>query len=190
MAVGVGLYFFAYSTLNSYTAETGVLNARAKVSDTNLASLKKLQEYLRNHESDIERIDSLAIRGNNYEYQDAIFKAVSTYAQQSGVNILSVKYNTVGGNAASSGTATPTTTAPSGLKVVSADFTTNSPLDYYSLINFVHRIERSPIKMQISSLSISRSGNDGTNSVKNPVTTQTFTIEVYVNPSEKKDVKK
>lgn len=188
-AIGIGLYFLAYSTLKGYASETSTLNARAKVSGENVRNLKKLQTYLENNKSTIERADNLAARGSNYQYQDIILSTITRYAQESGVSILSFNFNNASGTA-SGGAAAPATSAPAGLKLVTATFTVTNPINYNALLTFIHRIEQSPIKMQISNISIMKTTSDGKDGIKDPVTTQAFTVEVYVNPNEKKDAKK
>lgn len=186
IAAGVGAFIFSYSLLNNYTAETSALDAQARLSDTNVANLKKIKEYLADNSLEVQRAKDIVAESRKYQYQDDIVRDISSYANQSGVQITSYTFTNEGGAAASSPAAAPTggnassspgaSAAVSGVKTTTASIVIKSPVGYTNLLNFIRRIERSPMKMQISSVSLSKAdGND-----QNLVSTQSFLIEVYI----------
>ncbi len=188
IAAGAGAFIYTYSLLKSYTAETSTLDAQARLSDTNVANLKKLKQYLADNELEVQRARDIVAESKQYQYQDDIVRDISSYASQSGVTITSYNFTTAQNGAATSqpttpsaaaspGSVAPGASAPaSGVKTTTASVVIKSPVGYTNLLNFIRRIERSPMKMQIASVSLAKA--DGSD--QNLVTTQSFTIEVYI----------
>jgi hypothetical protein len=185
-AVGIGLYAFAYSILNGYTKETATLNAKASISDTNVNNLRNLQDYLLKNKGQIERTKQLT--PSIATYQDEVISRINTYAAQSNMRITSYNFTTPGATAGSGtgGAAAPAAAAaasapPAGLKVAMVNFTIGKDKDkvvtYSDLLGFLQRIERSPIRMQVSNVAIS-SSNDPNN--KEAIPLSSLSLEVYV----------
>lgn len=183
---GVALFSFSYSLLKDYTKETSLLNAQADVSDTNVTNLKKLQTYLDENADEVAKAKSIVAESQQYQYQDDIIRDISNYAAETGITITSFTFvsNTgAGATPAPAPAATPGPTggqtvpaSPAGLKTTTADIAITSPANYENLLGFIQRIEDSPMKMQIGSVSLSRVEGDD----KSQIATQSFTIEVYI----------
>lgn len=185
--IGISGFMFSYSILKQYTLETSELNAQAELSSTNVMNLRRVKQYLDDHKEEVQRARDIVAESKQYQYQDDIVRDISTYASQSGVAITAFSFSS-GSGAASAPTAgaaqpatqsagLPATQSISGLKATTADITIRSPVGYTNILNFIRRIERSPMKMQIASVSLSKAD---TATDVNSVATQSFTIEVYI----------
>ena len=73
---------------------------------------------------------------------------------------------------------TAVTAAPTGVKSMTATVTLDNPVDYNNMLTFMHLIEESLFKMQISQIGLSRSTD--TSKGTNKISSDTLTIEVFV----------
>ncbi len=198
MGVIGGGFYFIQAKLRVYAVETSKLNTEASSSQQKIVSLQNLRKSLDNLQPEQELAKRIVAESKQYQYQNEIINDISEIAAASGVTITSYVFSDTA-SAAGSGaaatpapapnTATPPATAASGApgaatptpaataqlnsKTVTVAF--KSPLNYVDFLNFVHRIEQNPTKMQIANIN-SLSRGDSSDSV----TTESFQIEVYV----------
>jgi hypothetical protein len=184
IAAMVGGFLFIHSKLNIYASEISALNADAQSGDANIQTLKTVQERLDAEKSTI--VDARSIVAESANFSDVAISNISRIARDTGVNITSFEFADSSSGAstpaapATAPAATPGSTdtaapaAPaSGITKRVVTVTVESPLPYSQLMDFIRRIETNDLKMQLSSVSMAK--GDGNN-----VTTQTFSIEVYV----------
>ncbi len=183
------VFYFVQKQLHTYAQETSQLNSQVLASEQNLNSLKKLQQYLKNHEDDIKLAKKVV--GDSQNYQNDVLDEISSFAAKSGVTVLSYtfKNSSTGTTGSGSGGApapsgTPQQTPPSssatgggisGLKENTFTVTVKSPVSYRKLLEFISRIEQNVTRMQITSVSLVK---DSSNS--SSVSTESFEIGVYV----------
>ncbi len=176
-------FWFAQRSLREYASAISALNADASSGDQNLQTLNGLQARL-----DAERtaVDSAhALVADQATYADQVIADVTRIAAQAGVRITSFEFvedvaaaptAPAGTTTAPPATGTPTPTssvAPAGVVKKTVSVSIESPLTYSALMKFLSGIETNPLKMQIPSVTMTKGeGND--------VSTQQFSIEVYV----------
>lgn len=173
------IFYFANTSLRQVATAVSHKVADADASRNNLENLKKIEKFLSEQKTTIERVNSIVADSQSYQYQDQIIIDLNTYASQAGIAISSINF----GGASTSGapasgqvaTDTPTASPAAGsVKSTSVSVTVENPVDYNSLLRFVKSIEQNLTKMQISKISMSK-GSEG-----NDVSTDTLNIEVYI----------
>lgn len=183
LALAAGGFLFAHKALTTYATQISSLNADAQSGDTNIRTLKSLQERLKSGQDTIR--NAREIVADSDTYSDQVIGDISRIAGQSGVEITSFGF--VDSSGSSTGTTSPTTpgtagtpgattaptSAPSGVTKKVVSVTLKSPLRYDNLMNFIRNIESNDLKMQFSNVNMTKDEGD-------MVTTQTFSIEVYV----------
>ena len=176
-----GGFYFAQHTLRSYAQETSILNSQANASTQNLSTLRALEQYLKEHDSDLKRASDVVAESNQYKYQDEIVSDISSFAASSGVTVTSFAFST----ATQTTPATPATplvpgatptTVPVSVTPTTATVTLAQPIKYKNLLNFIHKIEQNVTRMQIASISLTRSDGGGDGSVS----VNALNIEVYL----------
>lgn len=178
LVAGGVMFYFANTSLREVATSVSHKVADAEASRNNLANLKKIQKFLDEQKSTIDRVNSIVADSQSYQYQDQIIIDLNTYASEAGIVITNINFGAAEATAATapaaSGQATAPATAASPVKSTSVSVSIQSPVDYVSLLRFVKLIEQNLTKMQISSISMSK----GTANTE--VTTDTLNIEVYV----------
>ena len=174
-------FMYAKAGLDDYAQAISRLNADAQSGNTNILTLKKLQTRLDSEQAVIN--DARNIVASSSNYTDTVIDNISSIARNSGVSVSSISFlddSTTAAAAAPTATpgtpATPgTTTAPtaSGVTKKTVSVTIGSPLSYDALITFLKNLESNDLKMQPTSVSMTKDKG-------NLVSTQPFTIEVYV----------
>lgn len=175
-----GGFLYAQRSLGTYASQISTMNADAQSGDTNIQTLRGLQTRLEQEQSTIASARSIV--ADSATFSDQAVNDITRIANESKVKITSFEFI----ESATTGTTAPapTTATPGGApqsapvtaggvtkKVVSV--TLESPLPYARLMDFIRRIETNDLKMQFASVSMAK--ELGAN-----VTTQTFSIEVYV----------
>lgn len=182
--IGAGtIFYFANSSLRQVATTVSHKVADAEASRNNLDNLKKIEKFLSEQQTTIERVNSIVADSQSYQYQDQIIIDLNTYASQAGIAITSINFTAAGAGASTDASAAPATTqtttpapapAAGGVKSTFVSVTVENPVDYESLLRFVKSIEQNLTKMQISKVSLSK-GSEG-----NDVSTDTLNIEVYI----------
>lgn len=175
-------FWFIQRNLREYASAISVLNANANSGDQNLKTLNGLQARL-----DAERmaIDGAhALVADQATYADQVIADLTRIAAAAGVRITSFEFveDVAAPTAPAAGTtatlpaagATPISpAAPAGVVKKTVSVSIESPLSYSELMKFLSGIETNPLKMQIPSVTMTKGENTD-------VTTQQFSIEVYV----------
>lgn len=173
------IFYFANTSLRQVATSVSHKVADAQASGSTLDNLKKIQAFLDEQKSTIDRVNSIAADSQSYQYQDQIIVDLNTYASNAGIVITSINFTAADAAAAtppaSGAAATPDPATPSApIKSTFVSVSIQSPVDYENLLRFIKSIEQNLTKMQISSVSMSK-GAESTD-----VTTDTLNIEVYV----------
>jgi hypothetical protein len=173
------IFYFANTSLRGVATSVSHKVADAEASRNNLENLKKIQKFLDEQKTTIERVNSIVAESQSYQYQDQIIIDLNSYATKAGIVITSINFDapaTAAAPATSGATATtPAAAEPAGaVKSTFVSVSIQSPVKYESFLKLVKSIEQNLTKMQISKISMSK----GTSS--SDVTTDTLNIEVYV----------
>lgn len=176
---GVGFWFFK-EALTSQAVGVRDAVAKATVSDNDIVNLQNLQQQLEKDSVAVKRTQNIVADSKSYQYQDQIIKDLNTYASAANITLSNYTFNsspTTSGTAPAPGTtATATPAAPSGLKTTSVSITIKNPVDYESVMRFIHSIEINLTKMQLTGISLAKdNGTSDTGFTINPLT-----LEVYI----------
>lgn len=176
-----GGFLLVQRSLQGYATDISKLNADANSGDQNIRTLVQLEERLRDESSTIESARSVV--ADNATYSDRVINDISKIASQSGVSITSLEFSQDAATSPGSPTPTPPPTAgmtptlaspaPQGVTKKTVTVAVESPVRYSNLMNFIQGIESNDLKMQLTSVSLTKDKGD-------TVATQTFSIEVYV----------
>lgn len=173
-----GGFYYAQQQLSGYAQAISRLNADAQAGDKSIQTLRSLENWMKEEFETIEKTRDIVAESREYRYQDQIVKDISRIGESSGVTITGFDFLAAAPTATAQ---TPTTTTPaapltpttSGLKSQTVGVTIKSPVDYSSLMDLIRKIERNPLKMQLASVALTKDKGGA-------VTSQTFSIEVYV----------
>lgn len=190
LAVGVGLFVFAFQKLKESATDVQTINAQAASSSDNLTALRTLETKLGESAQSIQRAKDIVAESKSYEYQDKIIADLEAYAVASRLSVSSYSFAAGEGSAASGGapvTPAPATPAPAaapgaaatpapatGLKSTTISLALAGGSNYENLMTFINYIEQNLTKMQLSGVSLTR--DDQTNAI----TSGELTIEVYI----------
>lgn len=191
--IGVGIFMVGYHQLQSFIASSQSVSTQAQSSASSLNGLTQTKEFLDKHATTVARASQLVAQSKSYIYQDQIISDINQCATEAGLSITNISFTdstTATGSSTSSGASTstaPTTTVPSAgsaasstapaVKSTTATVTLANPVNYVSMLNFIHLVEQSLFRMQISKISLSSSA-DAQGS--NQVTSDALSIEVYI----------
>lgn len=178
----VGFWVF-HQHLMSYATQVNTDNAAAASSSNDLVRLQKLQTYLENNKVAVTRAKNIVADSKYYQYQTQIINDINSYAAAAGVTITGYTFG-VGDAAGTQAVATPTapTAVPIGLKTTTATVAIKSPVDYQTVMNFLHSIELNLTKMNITSISLTggcETGSSNSSCKPNQVSVNPIGIEVY-----------
>ncbi|MES2876519.1 MAG: hypothetical protein V4678_03560 [Patescibacteria group bacterium] len=184
IAAMAGGFWFVQQGLKGYATTISSLNADAQSGDQNIQTLRSLETKLAEEQTTIATARSIV--ADNATYADQVINDITRIANESGVNITSFEFidsstttltapSSPATTAPAAGGAQPmaTTATPSGVTKKSVTVALESPLKYSTLMSFIQKIEANELKMQIPSVTMTKEKDDN-------VTTQTFSIEVYV----------
>ncbi len=179
-------FIFAKSKLQEFATSISQIEADAAAGDGNIATLQQLEGTLEKTRDIKTKVDSIAVPA--IDYPVVVIQNITDIASKAGIGLTSVSYGdsaeTSSTQSTPSATTTPgvgTTTAPtagtaqtvSGATKKTINVTTESPVSYDVLMSFLRGIESDDMYMHITKVSM-------TKTTGNLVTTQPFTIEVYV----------
>ncbi|HSW92467.1 MAG TPA: hypothetical protein VLH14_01145 [Patescibacteria group bacterium] len=181
--LSVGVFAFGYGQLKQFATSAQDVATKAQASQSSVRDLVATKKFLEANADAVNRANQLAAESKSYVYQDQVISDINKYASEAGLVITNIAFTSpttaaVGGT--SSGTAAPatgSTAAPAGVKSMTANVTIQNPTNYLAMLNFIHLIEQSLFRMQISQVGISTSGD---NNNPDQVSSDILTIEVYV----------
>ena len=178
----IGGFYFMQGQLRAYAADISRLNAVADSGGKNLVTLRQLSTDLKKLEGTIQKTKDIVAESKEYVYQDQIIEDLTKISQTTGVTVTGFTFSSPSaagttGEAAAPATEAPQATTPvaatSSLKSQTVTVAFESPLEYDRFMSFIKAIELNPLKMQIASVTMTKA--EGNN-----VTSDSFTLEVYV----------
>jgi hypothetical protein len=179
--LGVGVFAFGYGQIKDFVVTAQDVASKAQTSQSSIQDLATTKKFLETNADAVNRANQLVAESKSYVYQDQVISDINKYASEAGLVITNITFTaattTATGGAASTPAAGSATAAPSGVKSITANVTVQNPTDYLAMLNFIHLIEQSLFRMQISQVGISASGDD---KHPNQVSSDVLTIEVYV----------
>ena len=192
IGAGVGLFTVGYKVIADYSAAARTTAAQAQASNTTLQDLKKTEAQLEANAETVARASQIVAESKSYVYQDQIIRDINNFATNSGITVTNITFadavvTPTSVSAPAAGTTPPittgtpaagaATTAPAGVKSMTATVTLKNPVSFTSMLKFIRSIEGGLFKMRISQVTLSRA-SDSSN--KDEVTSDALTIEVYV----------
>ena len=185
---GVGVFTYGYGQLKTHATSAQEIATKAEASRSSLENLAKTEKFLAANDDAVTRADQLASESKSYLYQDQIISDINKYAEEAGIQIINISFDnpvsTAVSAAPTTGTAEPSADAtaplasasPTNVKSTTATVTIKNPTSYPSMIRFIHLIEQSLFRMQISKVGLSQSSEQAQGSI----TSDTLTIEAYI----------
>lgn len=179
-AAGVGLFMVGYNQLKEFAASAQTVATQAQASQSSVQDLVTTQSFLEKNQEAVQKASQLVSESQSYVYQDQIISDINTYAGEAGLTITNISFATAATAAVGAPATAPAAVgvpAPAGVKSMTASVTIKNPTDYTSILRFVHLVEGSLFRMQISQVGISAS-NDEQN--RDQVNSDILNIEVFV----------
>lgn len=174
IAVCIAGFYLGQSELSKYAKEVSKKKIDAEASQTRIQGMKNVEKQLAKNQAAMDRASQIAAESQSYKYQDQVITDIKEFATRSGVEIANIDFTPPASNGAtapSAATSSPvtgtsksasgsaTSTAPltsPGLKSTSVTITLQNPLNFNSYLKFLHYIEQSLTKMQISKLELTK----------------------------------
>ena len=181
--VGMGVVvYFGYTMLQDTAEEVSKVQTEAKAVDAKVQNLARLEKEMEKYKDSVAKAQQLVAETRQYQYQNQIINDLTTYASQSGVGIAGFTFasgsagsKSSSGSSSASGAGSSTgASTGAGPKSIKVSVRLNEKTDYMALLRFMHLIEQNLTRMQIASVSMSKTEGTG------QVNTQTLEVEVYV----------
>lgn len=177
-----GVVYFGYTMLQGTAEEVSKIQTEAKAVDAKVQNLARLEKEMEKYKDSIAKAQQLVAETQQYQYQNQIINDLTAYANKSGVGIAGFTFTSgsagAKSNSGSSGTSGTNNSSGSnsaaGPKSMKVSVRLNEKTDYMALLRFMHLIEQNLTRMQIASVSMSKTEGTG------QVNTQTLEVEVYV----------
>lgn len=150
---GAGLFYTGLGTVRDYSEKVNQRLADSEASGKQVNNLQKLKKQLSQSDSLVAKANRLFITPD--QYQPQVLTDVKRYADNAGVSIESTSFD-----------------AANSIHTVKVKL--KNPVPFRGLVTFLHSIEGSLPKLQVKSLSVSRSDRGDL------VTVQEITIGVSV----------
>ena len=189
-AGGVGVFVYGYGQLKTRATDAQETATKAEASRSSLQNLIVTEKFLAANNDVVTRADQLASESKAYLYQDQIISDINKYANEAGIEVTNIGFD----NPVSTSVSTPAPTTPaagttdaaavpsasatpSNVKSTVATVTIKSPTSYSSMLTFIHLIEQSLFRMQVSKIGLSQASSQGG---QGNITSDTLTIEAYI----------
>ena len=177
-----GVVYFGYTMLQGTAEEVSKIQTEAKAVDAKVQNLARLDKEMEKYKDSVAKAQQLVAETQQYQYQNQIINDLTAYANKSGVGIAGFTFTSgsagAKSNSGSSGTSGTNNSSGSnsaaGPKSMKVSVRLNEKTDYMALLRFMHLIEQNLTRMQIASVSMSKTEGTG------QVNTQTLEVEVYV----------
>lgn len=189
--IGIGIFLLGYKRLGVVNTDAQAVAAKARDSQSSINRLMTTKKMLQDNSATIDRANQLVSQSRSYVYQDQIISDINKYATESGISITDISFTdskttAVGGSSAGATTGGSASTAtapmagagatPAGIKSMTAQVSIANPTSYSSMLTFIHLIEQSLFRMQVSKISLSRGEAAG----GDQISSNALTIEVFV----------
>lgn len=195
LAAGVGIFMFGYSQIKTFVTQSQDIATKAEASNSSVENLIATKKSLATYKDTVKRADQLVAESKRYAYQDQIIKDINAFAAKANIGINNITFADAKTTPVASASTAPAPTAPAtsgsgsaampsttgsaltGIKSMTAAVTLKNPVDYNNILTFMHLVEQSLFRMQVSEVGLSRSDD-----AKDPnkVTSDSITIEVYI----------
>ena len=177
-----GVVYFGYTMLQGTVEEVSKIQTEAKAVNAKVQNLARLEKEMEKYKDSVAKAQQLVAETQQYQYQNQIINDLTAYANKSGVGIAGFTFTSgsagAKSNSGSSGTSGTNNSSGSnsaaGPKSMKVSVRLNEKTDYMALLRFMHLIEQNLTRMQIASVSMSKTEGTG------QVNTQTLEVEVYV----------
>ena len=148
--------------------------ASARESEDTLQKLELLKTELDAQQDIISLTSRVTANSQNYAYQDLLVKDLTIYADRAQLSIKNINFTDQAATTPASTEGTPAEGATTtGLKKATVDITLETPVNYESLLNFLHYIEQNLTKLKISKVGLAK-GEAGN------VVIDVLNLEVYI----------
>ena len=183
---GVGVFIYGHGQLNDRAVKAQQTATNAEASRSSLQNLSVTEKFLAENSDVVNRASQLVADSKAYVYQDQIIQDINKFATEANVEITDISFDDpvstpVAGQSATTPTApsstTDTSAKPANVKSIVATVSIKSPTSYSSLLTFIHSIEQSLFRMQISKIGLSHTDDEGG---AGSITSDTLTIEAYI----------
>ena len=177
-----GVVYFGYTMLQGTAEEVSKIQTEAKAVDAKVQNLARLEKEMEKYKDSVAKAQQLVAETQQYQYQNQIINDLTAYANKSGVGIAGFTFTSgsagAKSNSGSSGTSGTNNSSGSnsavGPKSMKVSVRLNEKTDYMALLRFMHLIEQNLTRMQIASVSMSKTEGTG------QVNTHTLEVGVYV----------
>jgi flagellar basal body-associated protein FliL len=187
-AATVGVFMVGYNQIKTHAQSAQEVAAKAQASQSSLENLRTTKKLLENNKTAVARADQLVSESKSYVYQDQIINDINRFASEAGLSITNITFTDAKTTQVSAPTTTATggatpptlstaTAAPAGVKSMTATVTLKNPVNYDNMLTFIHLLEESLFRVQISQIGLSRSTDENK---ADGVSSDVLTIEVYV----------
>lgn len=166
-----GGFYVIYTMLQTTAAEVSAVQTEAKASDAKLQELQRLERELARHSDIVKKAEQIVAESKNYQYQNQIIEDLEQHATKAGLRIVGFTF----GSGAAAGSSGAPAAAVSGLKTTQVTIQFGGEVPYVGLLRFIHLIEQNLTRMQIASVSMTRSEKPG-----GVVGAQGLQLEVYI----------
>ena len=172
LIVGIGAFILLRAQLETYATQVQIDNGTAEASANDISNLQNTEKTLNDDKVAVARAAKIVADSKFYEYQDQIINDLTAYAKSAGITIQGFDFgNTLPG--AQTAAQPGGVVAPAGVKTVSVTVTIKNPVKYENIMRFIHAIEISLTKMQLSGVSMSYDATNGLSA--NSLTVRVFT---------------
>lgn len=170
---GVGIFYLTYDRLSGAATETGSRVASARESQDTLQRLQSLKKELDEKKDVASMVSQVVANSQNYAYQDLLVKDLTIYANRAGVTIKNISFSNPTSSPATGAQSGATEGTPPGLNKATVDITLETPVNYQSLLNFLHYIEQNLTKLKVSKVVMTKDESDS-------VAIDILNLEVYI----------
>lgn len=175
----VATFLFLQSQLKSLAVDVTRANSEANISKDDLKRLKELSEYLEKEKVAVNRVKNIVADSQSYQYQDQIINDITLYAQKSGISVTGVNFQSSGQATAvapgSAATPQQPGAASGGPNFTTAIINIKNPVQYSSIMQFLYYLEKNLTRMQVTEVSLTKSGSNGQDVSINPLS-----VKVYI----------
>lgn len=175
LAITIAAFWYFRSELINYAQQVQNDNAKAVASSSDISRLKTLKLELAKDQDAVARTKSIVADSQYYQYQNQIIADINSYAKSAGVTLSGYTFNDAAVAPTTSGAASTPTASVASLKSVSVSIGIKSPLEYKSLLQFIHYIEVNLTKMQISGIALTKAQSGGSEVSADQITVQVYT---------------
>ena len=168
---GIGtVFYYAQRLLGAKALEADHAKIDAELAQEEISRLQQLKKTLQDNQPQIAKTALIVAQSQQYEFQTQVVNDITTYAQQSGVEILGFDFGVKPGAPAKK---VPGSKVNQQKTIVTVQLNNNIP--YASFLKFIKSIEQNVTKMQLTGMVLQPTTADAT-----LITAPTVEIEVYL----------